>query len=82
MCVYVPKPQFVPGLPARLFYHQRLEAAIDEPILQRTKILTGQNYRYLEFRMECCLLTITYCGKEYIKYQHNIYNYLQIAKIQ
>lgn len=37
-CVYVPKPQFVPGLLAKSFHHKRLEAAVDEAVLQRTQI--------------------------------------------
>lgn len=39
----MPKPQFVPGLLAKLFHHQRLEAAVYKPILQRTQPLLVTN---------------------------------------
>ena len=44
MYVYVSKPQFVPGLLAKPVYDQGPEAAVDEPVLQRTQTFLSSQH--------------------------------------
>lgn len=47
VCYAVCIPQFVPGLLAKPLHHQRLEAAVDEPILQGAQTRNTAKIKYM-----------------------------------